>query len=1020
MRPNRLAIWERRFLSAIGFFAVTYSLVVLAYVATAPDLGLRCLLVDDQKSSNLRGLKIERVEPEEAVDPQFEPQQGDRLLEVAREPAGTFMHFTRRLKALRGAGIDPGGYLSPRADFLAQGDRVPPLVEREGERFVEVKFLRRDEHGDKTVVSWLKVGSLPLWELGQTLVWFLLEFGIFAVGAVAVWTRPFDRQARVFFAMCAVTMGGFVGGYHWWLIAAELWLTIPFVISAMLIPVVTLHFFLVYPEPKPPLARHSIRTLTAIYAIPAMWTLGLLGLAVYSVRIYDAGATDEEIVRILRWITDAVYVYLGIAAVYFLATLAALANSFFTIRNPILHSQVKWILWAAVVATVPVGYTLYLSHFHQEKFALGAASAPMFSASLLFMLAYAVGIVRYKLMLVDQILSRGMMYYILRLLVTAGFSLAVAACSLAGMSQQTQVAQQAAMVTALVMTAVLLLIWFRDRLQLLIDRRFFREKFQLDKALERMNRALGQFADPNSLAERMLVACKDLIGVDRAALYMRDQNKGVFRLIVAEGTERAPLEISTDQELLSVLEADNSLQRLDSGGSGTEARSQQLLRELDVELVHALESEGQIAGVLLLGAKRNGTPYSAEDLAMLTSLGQVTSVALQGAKVHQAVARLNDEMQLKIDKISEQQRMISMLQAEITARQQVEPAAAEPGAFRRDLIKGGSPAIRAVLETVRKASNSNSSVLVRGESGTGKELLAQAIHENSPRRGGPMVSVHCGALSAGLLESELFGHVKGAFTGAHRDKIGRFEMANGGTLFLDEIGDISLETQIKLLRVLQERSFEPVGGTRTIQVDVRLIAATHQNLERLIAEGKFREDLFYRLNVISITLPALRERADDIFELALYFLSRAAVRAGKRVTHLNDDAVDALRRYSWPGNIRELENAIERAVVLAEGPGIGIGDLPREIAEGRAPSLRVFETKPARGTPVLTEESGGRDSTLIGTGSGTFEAISERQRLMDALLRSGGNKAEAARLLGLPRSTFFSRLKKYGIDTAGS
>jgi transcriptional regulator with GAF, ATPase, and Fis domain len=346
-------------------------------------------------------------------------------------------------------------------------------------------------------------------------------------------------------------------------------------------------------------------------------------------------------------------------------------------------------------------------------------------------------------------------------------------------------------------------------------------------------------------------------------------------------------------------------------------------------------------------------------------------------------------------------------------------------------------------------SSSQSSVLIRGESGTGKELLAAALHDNSARRNGPMVGVHCGALSAGLLESELFGHVKGSFTGAHRDKVGRFEMANGGTLFLDEIGDISLDTQIKLLRVLQEREFEPVGGTRTVQVDVRLIAATHQNLEKLILEGKFREDLFYRLNVISILLPPLRERADDIIELALYFLNRAAERAGKRITHLGESAIDALKRYPWPGNIRELENAIERSVVMAEGQEITLHDLPAEIVASAGRPLRIIETKPLVAgpltqprfspvptAPVATSSETPRksrsadhapvDITSSNTPNGTTGAAAgktsssefppERLALAEALNKAGGNKAEAARLLGIPRSTFFSRLKKHGFE----
>jgi transcriptional regulator with PAS, ATPase and Fis domain len=288
-------------------------------------------------------------------------------------------------------------------------------------------------------------------------------------------------------------------------------------------------------------------------------------------------------------------------------------------------------------------------------------------------------------------------------------------------------------------------------------------------------------------------------------------------------------------------------------------------------------------------------------------------------------------------------------------------------------------------------------VLIRGESGTGKELLARVLHENSARRSGPMVSVHCASLAPTLLESELFGHAKGAFTGAHRDKIGRFESADGGTLFLDEIGDLSLETQIKLLRVLQERCFEPVGSSRTIHVDVRLITATHQNLEQLIEQGRFREDFYYRLNVISVTVPALRERIDDVFELALHFLKRASTRAGKQITHIDDSALKALEQYHWPGNIRELENVIERAVVLTEEERITIHDLPADV------------TSPDHRSPLRADVSNSPPSRDIGND------LTEREMLETALRQCGGNKAEAARLLRLPRSTYYSKLKKHAI-----
>jgi transcriptional regulator with GAF, ATPase, and Fis domain len=324
-------------------------------------------------------------------------------------------------------------------------------------------------------------------------------------------------------------------------------------------------------------------------------------------------------------------------------------------------------------------------------------------------------------------------------------------------------------------------------------------------------------------------------------------------------------------------------------------------------------------------------------------------------------------------------------------------------------IIGSSPLTRQLLHLVRKVSATQSAVLIRGESGTGKQLLARALHDNSPRAAKAIVTVHCAALSPGLLESELFGHVKGAFTSAHRDKIGRFELANGGTLFLDEIGDITLEVQTKLLRVLQEMTFERVGSSTPIAVDVRVIAATHQDLEELIRQGRFRTDLYYRVNVISIPVPPLRERCDDIVELALHFLRLYAQRCGKGEMQIDDDTLVALKAYDWPGNIRQLENVIHRAVVVAEGSSLSVHDLPPEILDGEAAAnAEQASNESWAGTP----ETRPRDGLLV---EREERDRSERERLVRALAAAAGNKAEAARALGLARSTLISRLKKLGL-----
>jgi DNA-binding NtrC family response regulator len=414
-------------------------------------------------------------------------------------------------------------------------------------------------------------------------------------------------------------------------------------------------------------------------------------------------------------------------------------------------------------------------------------------------------------------------------------------------------------------------------------------------------------------------------------------------------------------------------------------------------------------------------------------------LALHSAGIQQTLERLNLELRDKVDKIAEQQRRILLLQDQLTERGKsgsVSGSGTAPGEAARpgssagadspsgpgvfDEIRGSSQAVRRMLAVARKVAASDSAVLVRGESGTGKELLAQAIHAAGPRAARPFVQVHCAALSRNLLESELFGHVKGAFTDASRDRVGRFEQANGGTLFLDEIGDISPEVQTKLLRVLQEMAFERVGSSQTIAVDVRIIAATHQDLEALIRAGRFREDLFYRLNVIPIRTPSLRERKEDIFELAVHFLGRHAERLGRPVGHIDAEAVEALEAHDWPGNIRELENVIERAVVLSEGKALTLDDLPTEIRQPGRRRPRVLPSTPRRALagPVRSNSastSAASTPELPESESDPEADAFERHRLLDALEEARGNKSEAARLLGMPRSTFFSKLKKHGL-----
>jgi len=325
----------------------------------------------------------------------------------------------------------------------------------------------------------------------------------------------------------------------------------------------------------------------------------------------------------------------------------------------------------------------------------------------------------------------------------------------------------------------------------------------------------------------------------------------------------------------------------------------------------------------------------------------------------------------------------------------------------RDHLKsiiGESGKMLALFELVEKVAGSDSTVLIHGESGTGKELVARAIHDLSDRQGRNFVAVNCAAIPDELLESELFGHVKGSFTGAVVSRMGRFELADKGTLFLDEIGDMKPSLQVKLLRVLQSREVEPVGGSRPKKVDVRIIAATNQNLEQLVADRQFREDLFYRLSVIPIALPALRERGDDIPLLLNSFLKKFNQINNRKIEGFDRQVLELLTNYQWPGNVRELENLVERLVIVSGGSVVNYHDLPEKYRGGRAVARTPQQ-------PV----------TLANTGISLHAAVEEfeNELILQALKRTGGNKKEAALLLNLKRTTLIEKLKKKNLSVTG-
>lgn len=562
-----------------------------------------------------------------------------------------------------------------------------------------------------------------------------------------------------------------------------------------------------------------------------------------------------------------------------------------------------------------------------------------------------------------------------------------------------------------------LLIWLRDSAQRALEGRWLRKRHRLDLALRRIGQALKRLVEPHQLAKQMLLAAHDSTGAQSGVVYLRARPHDPLRLATRLGGLAVPPELALTHPLIAALRSASFVSVDPSATAASPA--EQALRAWNAPLALALEQQGELLGVAVFGEKELSGPYTLEDRSFLVALARTTALALRSAEGAAQATRLQQRLQSLVAKVDEQREQIRFLQQQLLER----PTAAPPGApeaiaaapeSNTDLLRGSSSAMTRLRQQVAKVADSEASVLIRGESGSGKTLLAEALHRQSRRAAGPLVVVHCAALSPSLLESELFGHVKGAFTGADRDRAGRFEQAHGGTLLLDEIGDVSWDVQTKLLRVLQERAFERVGGSQTQRVDVRLVAATHQKLEEQIRRGRFREDLYYRLNVISLVCPALRERPDDIFELSMHFLESLNRRGGKRIARIEEDALDALRAYAWPGNVRQLHNVLERAGVMAEGDALRREDLPPEVlgAGGR----NWADASAARAD---SPESGLED----GSASGPVELAPlaelvelERQKVAAALSRSRGNKSQAARLLGVPRSTLFSKMRKLGLE----
>jgi two-component system response regulator HydG len=451
-----------------------------------------------------------------------------------------------------------------------------------------------------------------------------------------------------------------------------------------------------------------------------------------------------------------------------------------------------------------------------------------------------------------------------------------------------------------------------------------------------------------------------------------------------------------------------AIQRLLKGRGyevATAASGEEAVEKLGVASVHLVITDLSLQGMSGMDLLRWVKQHAADTAVIVITAYGSEKIAVEAMKLGAADYLPkpfdNDELELVVDRVFAEMSMRRELRA---FREQA------AGAYRFENIVGKSAPMQRVFDVIRKVADTDLTILIRGPSGTGKELVANAVHYNSPRRSKPLIKVNCAAFSRELVESELFGHEKGAFTGAIQAREGKFEIADGGTLFLDEIGDMGIETQAKLLRVLQEKELERVGGNRTIKVDVRILAATNQDLEAKVRSGGFREDLYYRLNVVPILLPSLRERPEDLPPLIDHFLAVVAERLKRPPLTLSREAYRAFLAHEWKGNIRELEHAIEQGVALASGSEIELGDLPASIGSAAAPA----PLEPAQ--PDAPSETSA--STSFREAKQQVVERFERQFIVDALERHQGNISKAAEELGMYRQHLQTKLADYQIDAA--
>ncbi len=807
----------------------------------------------------------------------------------------------------------------------------------------ETVVLTVERDGVRREATILLGHSPPPW---GALVATLLATVLLVLGLIARIGRGDDVDARRFYRTAVVYAVVYVGALSWAKLIVHPVLGATFLVALFVGPAIAMQLSIDFPHR----VGSGAGNLARRWRLGAFTLSGLLGtgaLIAFVVAVVDwrAGGGD----RALSIAVGCIAAQLALIPIHALFGLITQLRAH-RVASGQLRAQLRWLLFGHALSAVPVIAAIPIGLIDLDRFLIHRYQPFVVAVAVMWFLGYGLAVLRIRLADVDGLIKSSLGYA----MTTGAAAVIYLGVVLAAGWFTGQLLGDTGPWPHLVagLVAAALFGPIRGRVGGWVDRRFFRDRQHYIEALRHAGESLALLREPADLARESVGQIVEAVHAEWGALFLADGDGWMIGHAVGEGVPDEPL--------------------VPDDGFAVPIR---------------LGDEARIAAWLTLGPRKSGDLYSSDDRDLLGAIASQLAVSLANARAFGTITGMtrtleaqNAEIRELRDRLEDENQFL---------RKRVE--AATDGAT----LIGDSRAMRELHTTIERVARSDASVLLLGESGTGKGLLARTLHASSARDEGPFMQVDCGAIAASVFESELFGHERGAFTGATRLRRGPVELAQGGTLFLDEIGELPLELQPKLLRVLEERVVLRVGATTPVAVDVRIIAATHRNLEEMVARGEFREDLYFRLRVIEITVPPLRARRADLPALCEAVLPRVARRCGRATRAIAPDAMAQMMAYTWPGNVRELENVLERALVLGDGDMISVDDL--ELPERAMPEpIEV----------VAATESKPHDAVM--------EEI-ERHRLTAALTAAAGNQSTAAKALGMPRTTFINKLRRHGL-----